>query len=487
LIRQLLTESLLLSLIGGAMGLLLAYWSKGFLLALLPGEGAPLTLDIDTDVRVLAFTGGVSLLTGLLFGLAPALRATRVDLMPSLKDNAGTASRARSRLSKVLLVAQVAVSLLLLIGAGLFVRTLQNLERVELGFNKDNLLLFKVDPTLNGYKGVRLASLYQQISERIEALPGVRSVTSSTHILISNSASINKVSVAGYTPSPGEKGYVYVQKVRQNFLDTMGIPVLAGRNLNSQDAEKAPKVAVVNETFARKYFSDESPLGRRFKLERTAKDDFVEIVGVARNAKYSSLRDETPPTIYIPYLQNLPSLGQMSFEVRAAGDPRDIAASVRQAVQEIDSSVPIYNLKTQSEQVDEHLAQEHLFARLSSFFGLLALALASIGLYGLLSYSVARRTHEIGIRCALGAHAGDVIWLVMKESLVVVLAGIAIGLPAALASTQVITSMLFGLSATDPVTILISVLFLVIVSALAGYLPARRAARVSPMVALKYE
>ncbi len=487
LIRQLLTESLMLALAGGGLGLVLAYWSKGFLPTLLPTDTVSLNLDLSPDIPVLVFTAGVSILTGLLFGLAPALRATRVDLMPSLKDNARSVSRARSRLSKILLVAQVAVSLLLLIGAGLFVRTLQNLEKVELGFNKENLLLFKVDPTLNGYKPAQIASLYEQMADRIEAIPGVQAVTLSSHTLISNSASITKVSTSAFTPTSDDKKYVYRQKVRENFLETLGIPLLMGRNLTSRDDEQAQKVVIVNEAFAREYFPGENPIGKHFSLEGRGKGIDVEIVGMARDAKYASLRDEPPATVYEPYLQSLSSLRRVSFEVRTAGDPINIASAVRDAAREVDSSVPVFDLKTQSEQVDEHLSQERLFARLSGFFGLLALALASIGLYGLFSYSVARRTHEIGIRLALGARPEQVLWLVMKEILVIVFTGVAIGLPAAIASTQVITSMLFGLSATDPVTILIAVLFLMSVSALAGYLPARRASRVGPMVALKCE
>ncbi len=476
LIRQLLTESLLLAALGGVLGLLLVYWSKGLLLTLLPTQ-SPLTLNLNPDFRTLAFTAGVAVLTGLLFGLAPALRATRVDVMTTIKDNAGTASRARSRLSKLLLVAQVALSLLLLIGAGLFVRTLRNLERVDLGFNRENVLLFRVDPTLNGYKEKRLASLYQQMLERIETVPGVRSVSLSSHPLISNSANIRSLD---------EKTYVYVQQVSPNFLETMEIPLAAGRNLRPQDDENAPKVMLVNQTLARLLFPDEDAVGKHYKLGGAKGTDY-EIVGVARDAKHSNVRDQVPPTMYAPYAQNLKGLRQMSFEVRTAADPTAMAAAIRHAVQEVDSNIPLFNLKTQSEQVNETLAQERLFARLSSFFGVLALLLASIGLYGLMSYSVARRTHEIGIRMALGAQPGNVRWLVLREMLSMVVIGVAIGLPAAYAATKVISSMLFGLTATDPLTIATATLFLIGVSAIAGYLPARRASRVDPLVALRYE
>lgn len=476
LIRQLLTESLLLSAMGGGLGLLVVYWSKGLLITLLPTRST-LTLNLNPDFRTLAFTAGVAILTGVLFGLAPALRATRVDVMTTIKDNVGTASRAKSRLSKLLLVAQVALSLLLLISAGLFVRTLRNLERVDLGFNHENVLLFRVDPTLNGYKETRLANLYKQMLERIEAIPGVSSASLSTHPLISNSANIRSLD---------EKTYVYTQEVRSNFLETMEIPLLQGRNLRPQDDENAPKVAVINQTLARLLFPDEDAVGKHFHLGRRITTDY-EIVGIARDAKHSTVRDEIPPTMYAPYVQSLKGLRQMSFEVRTIANPTSMAAAIRHAVQEVDSNIPLFNLKTQSEQVNESLAQERLFARLSSFFGVLALLLASIGLYGLMSYSVARRTHEIGIRMALGAQPGNVRWLVMREMLLMVLIGVAIGLPAAIAATRVVSSMLFGLTATDPWTIAFATLFLVGVSALAGYLPARKASRVDPLVALRYE
>jgi predicted permease len=485
LIRQLLTESVLLAVVGGSLGLLLTYWSRGFLLQLVPAESAGMMLDLEPDVRILAFTVSVSIVTGLLFGIAPAFRATKVDLTPALKDNDRVTSRARSRLSKVLLVGQVAISLMLLISAGLFVRTLQNLEKVTLGFNRENLLIFKVDPTLNGYKGARLANLYRQMEEKIEAIPGVRSVSLSRYPLISNSASITSVSVPGFTPPSDKKIYVYLQPSSEDFLDTMEIPLLAGRNIRSQDGEGAPKVAVVNETFARTFFSGADPVGRRFSFHRSKTE--IEIVGLARDAKYSYLRDETPPTIYLPYLQDLPRLGQMTFEVRTAGEPFQIVPFIRQAVQSLDSGVPLFNVKTQSEIVAEHLSEERMFARLSSAFGLLALLLACIGLYGIMSYAVTRRTHEIGIRMALGARPGNVRWMVMRETVLLVLIGVVIGVVAAVWATELISSLLFGLTGADPLTIACVAMLLIAVSAFAGYLPARRASRVDPIVALRYE
>ena len=488
LIRQLLTESVLLAMIGGAFGLVFAYWGKDLLVSLLADNSSQFILNLKLDFRVLGFTAAVSILTGIIFGLAPALRATRIDLTPMLKDNARSVTRGRSLLSKALLVAQVAMSLLLLIGAGLFVRTLANLGRVDLGFNAENLLLFRIDPTLNGYKGARLAGLYDQMVDRIQALPGVRSVSISRHPLISGSAAITRVSVPGQAEQPDQELHVYIQNVRPNFLNTMEIPLMLGRHLSARDDETAPKVAIINETFARTYFPDVNPIGRRFKFDgRSNKNTEIEIVGVSRDAKFSSVRTETPSTVYLPYMQNISGLGQMSFEVRTAGNPTDLIASIREAAQSVDSNVPLFEVKTQSEQVEQSLVQERLFANLSAFFGLLALSLACIGLYGIMSYGVARRTHEIGIRMALGAEARDVLWLVMRETLLLVLIGIVIGLPTALAATQLISSMLFGLTATDPVTISLATIFMIGVAAFAGYLPARRASRVDPMVALRYE
>ncbi len=485
LIRQLLTESLMLALAGGALGALLAYWAKDILLALRPWGGSEIALDLKLDLRVLGFTLAVSLITGLLFGLAPALRATRIDLTPTLKDQAGSLTRSRSILSKSLIVAQVAMSLVLLVGAGLFLRTLGNLHSIDVGFNSENLLLFRVDPRLSGYKGPQIASLYRRMIEGIESVPGVRSATLSRHPLLSGSARTVSVSVQGHTSQEGEDSDLLVNTVAPNFLETMGIPLLFGRSLTPHDDERAPKVAVINQAMARKYFADDNPIGRRFGMGGPETSGQIEIIGVARDAKYTSLRREMSPTAYVPYLQD--SLGQANFSVRIAGDATALTSSIREAVREVDANLPLFDVKTQSQQTAESLAQERLFATLSSFFGLLALVLASIGLYGVMSYSVARRTSEIGIRMALGAEARDVTRMVMSETIRLVFTGIAIGLGAALAVTRLISSMLFGLAPTDPLTISLAVFVMIAVAALAGYLPARRASQVDPLAALKYE
>jgi predicted permease len=498
LIRQLLTESVLLSAAGGALGVLLAFWIKDGLMSVGNWGGRFMgALEPRLDLRVLGFTAGVSVLTGVLFGLAPAWCATKVDLTPALKGSGrGSSAAARSWLSKSLVVAQVALSLLLLVGAGLFLRTLVNLKRVETGFNARNLLLFFVEPGLVGYKDERLANLYRELSGRLEAVPGVRSVTFSRTTLLSHSMSSRGFYLAEAAKAPpGPEGYpaptgeVYIHQVRENFLEAMGIPLLAGRALSERDDARAPKVAVVNQTFARKFFNGENPVGRRLIFD-PQKPDEVEIVGLARDAKYTSQRDETPPTAYLPWQQELRSLTGAVFEVRTAGDPEASAAAVRRAVHEVDERFPLNSVKTQVAQADEAMAMERLFARLLGFFGLLAQALAATGLYGVLAWSVARRTHEIGIRMALGAQRRDVLRMVLRQGMALTFAGICVGLAGAYAlarSVEGLGKMLYGVEPADPPTYAAIALFLALVALLACYFPARRATKVDPLEALRYE
>ncbi|HSB11474.1 MAG TPA: ABC transporter permease [Blastocatellia bacterium] len=490
-IRQLLTESVLLAILGAALGVVLAFWGKDVLLALRPWGGEELELELKLDPRVLGFTALLSLLTALLFGIAPALRATRVELGSALKETGRSLiGGAHIGLTKGLVIVQVALSLLLLIGAGLFVRTLSNLHSVDLGFNARNLLLFRVDPRLSGYKKDQIANLYQRLLERIEAVPGVTRATLSRHPLLSGSAAIDMAFIED-KPTPAAptsfKDMTWMQRVRANFLDTMEIPIMTGRGLQDTDDERGPRVAVINQTMARKQFGDENPIGKRFGFESPEHSRDIEIVGVARDAKYSSLRMEVPSTVYLPYLQDLQGLGQMNFEVRTSGDPAQLAGSIREAVREVDANLPLFGMYTQLQQADLSLASERLFASLSGFFGVLALLLATIGLYGVMSYGVARRTNEIGIRMALGARPPQVVSMVLRETMLLVIVGVAIGVGAAIATTRLIESMLFGLTPNDPVSILLGVLLMICVSAFAGYLPARRASRVDPLTALRHE
>jgi predicted permease len=474
LIRQLLTESLLLSVIGGMLGMLVGYWSR----QLLPfGQTSPF------DWRVFAFVTALSFMTGIAFGLVPALRATRVVLSASLKESSRSVSGSRTILSKSLLVLQVAVSLVLLIGAGLFLRTLQNLRNVEVGFNTQNLLLFSVNPQLNRYDEQRIAILYEQMKEGLHAVLGVRSVSLSRTALLAGSISTSGVHIQG-RESGARGNNTHMMTVSPEFFETMEIPVLAGRGFSARDSRNAPKVAMINETGARRYFPEGNPLGRRFGFSPEESGEF-EIVGILRDTKYSSVRDAPPPTVYLPQLQG--PLGGATFELRTAGDASRMIPAVREAVRRIDPSLPLTNFSTQAEQVERRFAQERLFALACSLFGGLALLIASIGLFGLMSYNVVRRTNEIGIRMALGAQRWDVIRMVLRESLALVVIGVALGLGTALAASRLIRTLLFGLAPNDALTIASAIFLMILVSTVAASLPARRASRVDPMVALHYE
>jgi predicted permease len=495
LIRQLLTESILLATFGGALGILFALWLKDSLLATSDwtgGENSPINPQLD--LRVLGFTLALTLLTGIAFGLVPALRATRLNLTPALKDSAKSSSAAsRSLLSKALVVAQVSLSMLLLIGAGLLCRTLLNLQRVETGFNARNLLLFRVEPGLIGYKDERLSNLYKQMSERLEAVPGVRSVTFSRVPLLAQSSSSRGFylpsSAAGPDGTIKSTGDVYVHQVRENFFDAMEIRLLLGRAFTTQDDARAPRVAVVNQTFARTYFPNENPIGKRFGFDSTKLTE-VEIIGVTRDAKYARQRDDTAPTAYLTWQQELRSVGSLIFEVRTDSEPTSFVPAIRQIVHDVDSNLPLKDVKTQIKQADETLAMERLFAKLLSLFGLLAQQLASIGLYGVMAYSVSQRTHEIGIRMALGANRGNVLKMILKQGMTLTLIGVALGLGGAyvlMKYLETLTKMLFGVEARDPLTYVVTAALLTVVALLASFIPARRATKVDPMVALRYE
>ncbi|MFN2579212.1 MAG: ABC transporter permease [Pyrinomonadaceae bacterium] len=494
LIRQLLTESVLLGLVGGATGILFAWWIKDSLIAVADWNGRDSALNPQLDIRVLGFTLGLSLLTSIVFGLVPAFRTTRVNLTPALKDSGRSSTRAsRSLLTRSLVVAQVSLSLLLLIGAGLLVRTLLNLEHVDTGFNSSNLLLFRVEPNLIGYKEDRLANLYQQMTERIEAIPGVNSVTFSRVALLSFSSSSSSLFLPGVKANPdggfSPSGNVHVHRVRENFLQAMGIPLLTGRSLSAQDDARSPHVAVVNQTFAHDFFPNENPVGKYFSLDPRKPGD-VQIIGVARDAKYTSQRDEIPATVYFPWRQYLNSVGGVTFEVRTQGHPGGAIAQIREAVRQIDSNLPLKDFKTQIEQADESLAIERLFAKLLSLFGVLAQQLASIGLYGVLAWSVSQRTREIGIRMALGADRHKVMRMILRQGMTLALIGMVLGAGSAFVLTKYLeslTTMLYGVKPRDPLTYVVTASVLIVISLIACFVPARRATRIDPMVALRYE
>jgi predicted permease len=457
------------------------------------------TLEPRLDWRVLGFTFALSLLTGILFGLAPAWRATRVDLTPSLKDSGrGSSAVHRSLLSRGLVVVQVALSLLLLVGAGLFVRTLLNLQRVDTGFNTQNLLLFEVEPGLIGYKDDKLRQIYGQISERLEAVPGVQGVTFSRMALLSQASHTSSVFLReALNATPDSEGRITPSGeawrliVRENFLQAIGIPMLSGRTFGPQDSTSSPKVVVVNQTFANKFFPNENPIGKRFTYD-PKKPDELEIVGVCKDAKYTSQREDIPPTVYSSYRQERP-LASSTFEVRTAGDPSATIASVRTVVRAIEPNLPVMNVKSQVEQADETLRMERLFAKLLTLFALLAQQLAAIGLFGVLAYTVSQRTHEIGIRMALGADRGSVLRMIVKQGMILVLIGVVLGLVSAYVLTKYLESwislskMLFGVKVTDPLTYGAIAVLLTVVALIACYIPARRATKVDPLVALRYE
>ena len=475
LVRQLLTESVLLSSLGGVLGVLIGYWSR----ALLPfGEKAPL------DWRVFGFVAGVSLLTGIVFGLLPALRATGVDLAGAMKESSRSVTGSRTLLSKALVVVQVAMSVVLLVGAGLFLRTLENLKSVDVGFDSKNLLMFHLNPTLNRYDAERSAQLVRQTLERLSSLPGVRSAALTRTMLLSGSTSTSSMWTQGQTSPTAAEEQMYVMHVSPAFFATMGIPVQRGRAFTDHDGTTAPKVAILNEAAARKLFADGDALGRRLGRSFVKSGEF-EIVGVVRDTKYSSVRDPGPPTMYRCVWQQ-PARG-LNVVLRTAGDPLAMTETVRGAMRDVDPTLPIQRFTLQTELISLRFAQERLFATAYAAFGGLAVVLACIGLFGLMSYNVARRTTEIGVRMALGAQRGAVVAMVMGESMRLVAIGVAVGIATALWAGRYVKAVLYGLLPHDPLTIGAAVGLIAVVSALAGCLPARRAAKVDPMEALRQQ
>ena len=475
LVRQLLTESLLLSSLGGALGVLVGYWSR----ALLPfGEKAPL------DWRVFGFVAGVSLLTGIVFGLLPALRATGVDLAGAMKESSRSVTGSRTILSKGLVVVQVAMSVVLLVGAGLFLRTLENLKSVDVGFDSTNLLMFNVNPGVNRYDPARSAHVFRQVLDRMSSLPGVRATALTRTTLLSGSTSTSSMWTQGQTSQTAAEENMYMMDVSPTFFATLGIPVQRGRAFTDHDGTTAPKVAILNEAAARKLFAGGDALGRRIGGSFEKSGEF-EIVGVVRDTKYASVRDPGPPTMYRCVWQQ-PVRG-LNVVLRTAGDPLAMTEAVRGAMREVDPTLPLQRFTSQTEQISLRFAQERLFATAYAAFGALAVVLACIGLFGLMSYNVARRTTEIGVRMALGAQRGTVIAMVMGESMRLVGIGVAVGLATALWAGRYVKTVLYGLPAHDPLTIAAAVGLIAVVSALAGGLPARRASKVDPMEALRQQ
>jgi predicted permease len=486
IVCQLLGESLLLAFTGTALGTLLAYWSRGLLLGLRQFNGDRAALDLPLDGRVLAFVIAVTAGTALLFGLAPARRAARVDLTVEFQGGARLlGTRARSRLGQTLMVVQVALSLVLLVSAGLFVQTLRNLERVAAGFNTQGLALFRIEATPAGYAREAFTVLHSRLQERLEQVPGVRGATFSRVPLLSGTRANRRTIIPGYTPPAGELMIVNVNGVAPNFFTAMEIPLLFGRSFTARDDEDASRVAIVTHAFARRYFAGENPVGRRFQFgaNGNAPASEIEIVGVARDVKYITLREAEPVTIYLPAPQMLD--GVANYYVRTAGDPAAMGPAIRAAVREVDPSLPVIDLRTQEQQIERRNSQERLFAQLSGGFGAAALMLACVGLYGLMSYLVLQRTGEMGLRLALGALPWQVLQMVLRESLTLVAIGLVLGLAVAYSVRRFVESMLFGLTAADPLTYAVVAGVLVAVTLLASLRPAQRAARVAPIIALR--
>jgi macrolide transport system ATP-binding/permease protein len=485
LVRQLLTESVLLAFIGGTIGLLLAIWGIRFLTLLLANGQTDFTLHAELNWRVLGVSGIVSLLTGILFGLAPAIQSTRASMVPALKKFRASNARLRIRtnLSHMLIVGQIVLSLLMLMAAGLFVRTLLKLRSVELGFNRENVLLFELNARQAGHRDPEITYLYDDLQKRFSGIPGVRNVTLANASLIGDGTWGTTVSVSG-KPAPG----TMFLAVGPAFFSTMQIPIEIGREIDERDQPNSTAVAVVNELFAKVNFGDKNPIGRHFILGEgriTPRD--IEIVGVSKNARYGDLKKDIPPVVYVPYSQGPYPMDQMTYAVRTTGNPLAQVNTIRKIVHQADDRVPVANVRTQAAQIDQTINQEITFAKLCSGLAILALVIASVGLYGSVSYNIARRTSEIGIRMALGAQRSAVVWMVLREVFALVVMGLAISLPTAFGTSKLVESFLFGMKANDPLALLLAVVVLTTATMVAGYLPARKASRIDPVIALRHE
>ena len=495
LIRQTLVESLVLAICGGGVGLVLSIWVGDLLVGVMPFESFTRSLSTEPDLRVGLFTAALALTTALVFGVIPALQASRPELNRTLRDEAGNLSGGtrHARFRKGLVVAQVALSMLLVAGAGLFARSLYNLKTLDTGLNADNLITFRVDPSLNGYDQIRIKRFYDQLVDDIRRIPGVLSASIAQVPVLTGSASSRTVQVLGYEPKQDENMNPWTNEVGTDYFRTMGMPLVVGREFSDRDAAGAPLVAVVNETFAKYFFGSENPIGRRFGYRSMNDAGGIEIVGVVKDSFYADMRqgsrddNETPRVVYTPYQQSQ-ELNEMTFYIRGAGNASAaMPEQLRQTVRRADAGMPVFEMQTMEQTVDEALFNERMLALLSASFGLLATGLAAIGLYGVMSYTVARRTREIGIRIALGAERRTVLWLVLREVALMTVIGIGAGVPGALALSRLVQSQLYGIQPSDPMTLMIAALTLSAVGLFAGYLPARRAASVQPVLALRYE
>ena len=499
LLRQLLTESLLLAALGALCGVILARWAVRALLALIVSPTAPVHAELNG--RVLAFTIAIAFVAGILFGLAPAVRAGRIDLVAAIKSGSRGIASSRRRLgaSELLVAAQIAVSLVLLVGAGLFARSLLNLQQQRLGFDREHLVLARLNPRLAGYKPADVRVLYRKLYERLNALPGVHAATLASYSPFGGSMSREGATIEGYTPKPNENVDVENIYVGPSYPDATGIALVAGRAIGLQDDAGAPLVAMVNETFARRYFAGTSAIGRRFSFGDAGNVHSYDIVGVMKDARFHDAKEPVEPIAFVSLLQDATQFA-LSAEIAVRTDttrattgsrvsPFSVvsATALKQAIADVDRALPVNDPRLLADQVAQTFETERLAARLVSVFGALALVLASVGLYGVVSQTVARRTSEIGVRMALGAERRDVLWLILRDTLSLVGIGLVVGVPAALGAERAVRSQLFGLGAADPASFATAVVVLTAVAAFAGLVPARRASQVDPMVALRYE
>jgi len=482
IVRQLLTESVMLASLGGAFGVLFAIWGVRALTLLFSGGQENFTLHAELNWHMLAATAALSVICGLLFGLAPAIQSTRPDVMPALKNGRGGGPRRRAQ--HILVVAQISISFVILFAAGLFVRTLNNLHSVQLGYARENILLFSLNARQAGHRDPEMTTFYANLRQRFESIPGVRSAT------LSQSSIINAPRTGQAVSGPMKIGAVTIEGARSlaagpHFLTTMQIPLLAGREIDDRDQPGSKPVAVISERLARTYFGNENPVGRRITLPDEKRD--LEIVGVSGNLRYGGLKneEESAMTVFVAVSQ-FPS-DRVTYALRTGGDPLRFVQSVQEIVREADSRIPVTNVVTQAAEIDRTISRELTFAKLCTGFAILALLMACVGLYGTMSYGVARQVGEIGIRMALGAQRSAVVWMVLRRVLLLAAAGLAISVPAALIASRLVKSFLFETRPNDPGTLALAGVVLLIAAILAGYAPARRASRIDPLAALRHE